>query len=371
MDFAKPQKKKQKAITSAMQATRVEKYGRKHAGTTTATKVYWESQKHGHAGRLINASTISPFNRLMENETLNWWRLILGAQGEMSDEELGGRCPLCELPLRGDRYHAIGCSHKDVATNQNRHALVLKALRVQFGKHRPDLAPAESEPHLDSYYTKNPESLNAGKQQTDARADLLMTGADGDECLLDLTIGHVFSQDVRSETDIKVDMLYKGKMTKYRKGHLVDNSNNRFLPAAIDSVGRIEREFEDYLREAASDPLGRDKDFFNKTVSAMMLAIAKDNNKRIIKFELLCEAWKNSKEIEKEARKKSAGEDDEREEVDMRDEDQSASDDDDDEEENEQGEEEEERREDKRGEDHRPRKVVNKVSHSGGEMSTR
>ena len=124
MDLGKPLKKKQKVLTGAMNATRVRDYERKYVGEDVVRNAYWKSQLHGHAGRLCNISTISPLNRLSEEATINFWRLLLMADREAEK----GDCPLCEAPLRDDKFHALGCD--GVATNQNRHARMASAMRV-------------------------------------------------------------------------------------------------------------------------------------------------------------------------------------------------------------------------------------------------
>ena len=111
------------------------------------------------------------------------------------------------------------------------------------------------------------------------------------------TIGHVFTVDVKKMEDVKVAMLHDHKMKKYRRGFKIDDERtNKFLPGAMDSVGRIHEEFEDYLRSTVGSK-GNDDNFFHKTICELMLGLARDNNRRIVRYEI------ESKEVRENIRR--------------------------------------------------------------------
>ncbi|HWV44507.1 MAG TPA: reverse transcriptase domain-containing protein [Nitrospira sp.] len=140
MDLGKPLKKKQKALTAAMNASRVGNYEERYTKSSVVESVYWQSQLKGHAGRLFGLSTVSPTHRMSAEELSNVGKMHLYAGGERNIET---RCLLCEQTTRGDKYHALGCDV--VATNQQRHAYLLRVLRTCIARQRPDLTVVESE----------------------------------------------------------------------------------------------------------------------------------------------------------------------------------------------------------------------------------
>jgi hypothetical protein len=126
--------------------------------------------------------------------------------------------------------------------------------------------------------------------------------------LIDLTVGHVISPSTKLAYNVaKVKTLYDDKMAKYNSSFELTGREARakFLPATMDSAGRLGEEFEEYLRKLASDSKGKRKSFFNDIVSTMMLVLARDNNRRITRYELECEEVRRLRRVENEARERS------------------------------------------------------------------